>query len=180
MRKMHYGAWTALVVMSVCGCGDDDAPATTGTGGSSTAMGGSGGSAGVSGSGSGGERPSFGGSGGSGGDSGSGAGSAGSDSVDAGGNPSGSSDAGTVQSCLSLPSACLEFRGHRPICQESNAPNCMNLLGGEYIEGPCPENFIFVEVEETGCGPSATFMSPQACCDSPRFGPGLCPSCPPE
>lgn len=185
MRRIHYEACAAFVVMSVCGCGDDDAPVTSSTGGSSAGMGGAGG-AGVSGSG--GERPSFGGSGGlgdyipgSGGSAGSsdGGASAGSGSVDAGSDPFSGSDAGTVQSCLS-ERACSEFRGHSVNCQASNAPNCVNILGGVYIEAPCPADFVFAEVEETFCGPTAGFLSPQACCDSPRFGPGLCPSCPPE
>jgi hypothetical protein len=75
--------------------------------------------------------------------------------------PEGDAGANNIQHC-DLTTACLEFRDHTPAaaCQESNAANCANLLSGTYAEGPCPAQYVLVEVEQTFCGPTASFDLP--------------------
>lgn len=165
----------ALLFVAAVGCSDDaDDAAAAGSGGTAgaAATAGASGAAGAGGappvSGGAGGTPAAGGSGGASGAaaggnggnglSGSGGGAAGSStaSVDAGtglGN-----GAGDRQRCETATS-CLEFRGHSPTCQVSNEANCANVSNGTYLVGPCPtDEFEFAGVEETFCGPTATFL----------------------
>lgn len=163
----------ALLLGCMLGCSDDSgdgAAGTAGAGGSTSAGGGTGGSlaAGGSGGSSGASAGVAGGSAatGGGGISGSGGsgsgGRAGSDatvSLDAGAGLGGTESGGDIQRCEG-GGACLEFRGHDPACQETNVFNCSNVLNGTYSQGPCPSDYELVEVEETFCGPTATFLRP--------------------
>jgi hypothetical protein len=159
-----------LMLLGVLGssCSDDGdaAGGAAGMGGSITAGGGTrnlpaGGSAGSGG----GATAGSGGVVGNGGTGNGGAAGAAGGSMDGGAGPGpapeGDAGASNIQHC-ELTSACLEFRDHAPApaCQESNAANCANLLSGTYAEGPCPAEYVFVEVEETFCGPTASFDLP--------------------
>jgi hypothetical protein len=62
-----------------------------------------------------------------------------------------------VQHCLH-EAGCLEFRGHRAVCQLTNEQNCESLFQGEYGQGPCPAD-LFDEQKSTNtsCGLTITF-----------------------
>jgi hypothetical protein len=169
----------ALLLSCAVGCSDDaeDAAAggSAGTAGAAAAAGasgsaGAGGSAPSSGGGTGGAQAAAGsagsssggsssaGSGGSGGSglSGSGGGTGSTVSLDAGAGLGGG--AGDLQRCVTATS-CLEFRGHSANCQIGNEANCASISNGTYFVGACPtEQFEFAGVEETFCGPTATFL----------------------
>lgn len=48
---------------------------------------------------------------------------------------------------------CLEFQGHREVCQITDEQNCGSLFQGEYAAGACPaETYATQETTNTSCG----------------------------
>lgn len=173
LRKLPRLRALALLLAALgASCSDDSGDASPGggaagasVGGSSPAGGGASGETAGAGNAGGGAAAGSGGSAAGGSAAGSsaagtggaaGSGEGGGSAADAGGGAS-----SNIQRC-EFEGACLEFRDHAPApaCQESNAANCASLYSGTYAEGPCPPEYELRELEETFCGPTATFTLP--------------------